>query len=153
MVVSAIAHFAAKMDTDNLSEYELKRLRTIAANQVKLLEFGLVQLVPDQAPKAKRVKPAKPTAPAGESRKSGRLSGEAAREVAGAPEELQEDAWRDPDDVSQMTQVERRGWCDELRDSVLRRPSNNSSLTPKPIPIPNLTLSLTRCCAARGSTS
>ena len=98
------------MDDNNLSEYELKRLRTIAANQVKLLEFGLVQLVPDQAPKAKRVKPAKPTAPAGESRKSGRLSGEAAREVVGAPEELQEDAWRDPDDVSQMTQVERRGW-------------------------------------------
>ena len=120
MIVSAIAHFAAKMDTDNLSEYELKRLRTIAANQVKLLEFGLVQLVPDQAPKAKRSKQAKPTAPTGESRKSGRLSGEAAREVVGAPEELQEDAWRDPDDVSQMTQVERRGWS---RARIRRTPA------------------------------
>ena len=63
-----------------------------------------------------------PTVPAGDCRKSRRLGGEAAREVVGAPEELQEDAWRDPDDVSQMSQVEKRGWCDQLRDSVLSRP-------------------------------
>ena len=108
---------------DDMSEYERQRLATIAVNQAKLLELGLIeQVVPKAVKRSSKQPPLKPPPPTGESRKSRRFMGEAAREVEGAPEELQEDTWRDPNDVSQMSQVEKRGWCDQLRDAVLSRP-------------------------------
>eukprot|EP00908_Phaeocystis_cordata_P025989 Transcript_8466.p1 GENE.Transcript_8466~~Transcript_8466.p1 ORF type:complete len:332 (+),score=102.12 Transcript_8466:66-998(+) len=108
---------------EELSEYELKRLATIAANKAWMdANLGTFDtLVPKKKqPAVKRPKQPKPEL-TGPSRKSRRLSGGDAPDVADAPEELQDDAWRnnDPDDVSRMSQAEKRSWCDQLRDTVL----------------------------------
>ena len=101
---------------DTLSEYELKRLKTIAENAAKFAAMGFDEVRLPVQPKVKRAKEPKPQ-PRGPSRSSRRLTGEGPSDVAGAPEELREE-WRDPNDVSQMTQTEKRSWCDQLREEV-----------------------------------
>ena len=110
-----------------LSEYELKRLKTIAENHRRFAAMGFdeVRLV---KPKVKRVKVPKPQ-PTGPQRTSRRLTGEAPSDVAGAPEELQDDGWRDPNDLSRMTQTEKRSWCDDLRETVRTKVVDDFALT------------------------
>ena len=111
------------MAADELSAYERQRLATIASNEAWMAEhlgsFGKV--VPPKEPSVKRTKQPKPETRSGPSRKSRRISGEDAPDVADAPEELQEDGLRDPNDVSRMSQTEKRTWCDQIRDTVLEK--------------------------------
>lgn len=108
---------------DVLSDYELKRLETIRQNQLLFDSLGLgaaVAAVRDVPKKPKAPKAPKPTVMPTMQRSSRRLSGDVAPlEGLEASDDDDLQAYRDPNDVSQMLPAELAVWCKELREHAL----------------------------------
>ena len=109
--------------TESLSAYELQRIETIRQNALAMAALGLIDAAQELRETAKKPKvpkqPRQPKPAQGISRRSRRLTGDAA-ENDGVEDEEEPEPYRDPNNVSQMRPAELKAWCDVLREGELK---------------------------------
>ncbi|KAL1495911.1 hypothetical protein AB1Y20_014554 [Prymnesium parvum] len=114
----------------DLSQYELQRLETIRQNALAMQAMGLQEAIEDVRWKPKISSPSKQRKvrldPVASRRSSRRLAGDVALDddlgSASEAETAAVTAYRDPNDVSQLTAAELKSWCNRLREEVLQGP-------------------------------